>query len=226
MPRVFKNSVLIEPFSLDYGGFTSFLDDLAGSGIGIVHVVRRPGYTLVDLRGEGVQIAVAPFTVIIPPEQGDAGVLVAEKHVLQYYVNRKDSWLDYSTVSPAHLSGLLKQFESLGELRVSDWSVKASEASIECERVAAADYIYTSLAGLAGHIDFSESRMVGEVRGKGLARGGVILLGVKSGDYVPLVEARFDEKMILAKVPGKEACPGFWRVIHWLITDLAAGSRE
>ncbi|WP_448578928.1 hypothetical protein [Thermosphaera sp.] len=226
MPKVLRNSILVEAFSLDTEGFASFLEELAGKGVGEFFATRRPGYTHVVIDGEVVQIAVAPFTLVFPPETSDRAREAAEKHGLQYYVNHKDSWLEYAPVNASSLASILRSLLSIrdhGVLKISDWHVTVSRPGPACEKLVAVNQVYTSLGGLVGHHDFSDPVVKEAVEAGRMGRCTPVIIALRPGGAEPVVQACFEEREMVVKAPGPGECPGFWRIIHWLLMDVSTG---
>jgi hypothetical protein len=227
MPRVLKNSLLVEAFSLETEGFAGFLEELSGNGVEEFFVARRPGYTYVVVDGGVVQVAVAPFTLVFPPESSVQARAVAEKYGLQYYVNCKDTWLEHSPVNASSLARALRSLLSIGEqgfLKTSGWLIAVSRSRLGCEKLVAVSQVYTSLGGLVGHSDLFDPA-VREAFAKGRAECYTpVIIAVGPGGAEPVVQACFEERRMVVKAPVAGECPGFWRVIHWILVDVSTGS--
>uniref|UniRef100_A0A7C2BLE4 Uncharacterized protein n=1 Tax=Thermosphaera aggregans TaxID=54254 RepID=A0A7C2BLE4_9CREN len=226
MPRVLKNSLLVEAFSLETEGFTSFLEDLSENGIEEFYVARRPGYTYVIVDGEVAQVAVAPFTLVFPPESSDQARAVAEKYGLQYYVNHKDTWMEHSLVNASSLARALRSLLSIREhglLKTSGWLITVSRSRLGCEKLVAVNQVYTSLGGLVGHHDFSDPVVKEAVEAGRMGRCTPVIIALRPGGAEPVVQACFEEREMVVKAPGPGECPGFWRIIHWLLMDVSTG---
>ncbi|MGB9828097.1 MAG: hypothetical protein ACPLSM_06220 [Thermosphaera sp.] len=229
MPRVPRSSLLVEAFSLETQVFTSFLEQLAGSGVEEFYVTRRPGYTYVVVNGEVVQVAVAPFTLVFPPDRSEQAGAVAGRYGLPRYITHKDTWLEYSLVNASSLASTLRGLLSVreqGVLKVSDWLVTVSSPGPACGELVAVGQVYTSLGGLVGHHDLFDPA-VREASSKG--REGCftpVIVAVGPGGAEPVVQACFEERKMVVKPPGTGECPGFWRIIHWLLIDVSAGSAD
>ena len=223
MPRIRKETTLLEPYQLSYEEIREVLRILEKQGYEYIILTTKPGYGLIRTNNTTILQAIAPNTIVLEEEKALKHLVEKIPH-LKYIILAKDTWLDTREVLVKDLLKIINLLDGLDEeTKIKKYVIRTRRLKTSIDDYIILDYINTPLYWLVPRKHYLDSlykkaveRMINEKK-----RGRIVLGYIVSNyDYVPylVLTSRNNQKTIEAVlVEGDELLR---RIVFWSLIDI------
>ncbi len=223
MPRIRRETILLEPYQLSYEEIREVLKILEKQGYEYIILTTKPGYGLIKINNNTVLQAIAPNTIVLEEEKILKQLVEKIPHI-KNFVLAKDTWIDTREVLIKDLLKIINLLDSPGEeTEVSKYVIRIRKLETSIDDYIILDYINTPLYWLVPRKHYLDTlykkaveKMINEkIKGR-------IVLGyiVSNNEYIPylVITSRNNQKTIEAVlVEGDELLR---RIVFWSLIDI------
>ncbi|RLG90945.1 MAG: hypothetical protein DRO16_01290 [Thermoprotei archaeon] len=223
MPRIRKETILLEPYNLRYEEIREVLRIFEKQGYEYIILTTKPGYGLIKINNTTVLQAIAPNTIVLEKEKILKHLVEKIPH-MKHFVLAKDTWLDTREVLVKDLLKIINLLDSLDEeIEINKYVIRTRKLETSIDDYIILDYINTPLYWLVPRKPYLDAlykkaveKMINE------KKKGRIVLGyiVSNNEYIPylVLTSRNNQKTIEAVlVEGDELLR---RIIFWSLIDI------
>ncbi|MCD6301330.1 MAG: hypothetical protein J7L82_04590 [Staphylothermus sp.] len=223
MPRIKKETILLEPYQLSYDEIKEFLRTLDNQGYDYLTLTSRPGYGLIKIDNTIIFQAIAPNTIVLESKE----VL---KHLFEKIPNTKhlvlarDTWLDLREISIEDLLNIISILEgSEEEIEINNYAIKTHKLKTNIDDYVILDYINTPIYWLVPrkhyldeHYKKAVEKMIIEEK-KGRIVPGYIISNNEYIPYLVLTPGNNQKTIEITLVENKELLK---RIVFWTLVDI------
>jgi len=223
VPRIRKETILLEPYNLRYEEIREVLRIFEKQGYEYIILTTKPGYGLIKINNTTVLQAIAPNTIVLEKEKILKHLVEKIPH-MKHFVLAKDTWLDTREVLVKDLLKIINLLDSLDEeIEINKYVIRTRKLETSIDDYIILDYINTPLYWLVPRKPYLDAlykkaveKMINE------KKKGRIVLGyiVSNNEYIPylVLTSRNNQKTIEAVlVEGDELLR---RIIFWSLIDI------
>ena len=223
MPRIRKETILLEPYNLRYEEIREVLRIFEKQGYEYIILTTKPGYGLIKINNTTVLQAIAQNTIVLEKEKILKHLVEKIPHI-KHFVLAKDTWLDTREVLVKDLLKIINLLDSLDEeIEINKYVIRTRKLETSIDDYIILDYINTPLYWLVPRKPYLDAlykkaveKMINE------KKKGRIVLGyiVSNNEYIPylVLTSRNNQKTIEAVlVEGDELLR---RIIFWSLIDI------
>ena len=223
MPRIRRETILLEPYNLRYEEIREVLRIFEKQGYEYIILTTKPGYGLIKINNTTVLQAIAPNTIVLEKEKILKHLVEKIPH-MKHFVLAKDTWLDTREVLVKDLLKIINLLDSLDEeIEINKYVIRTRKLETSIDDYIILDYINTPLYWLVPRKHYLDAlykkaveKMINE------KKKGRIILGyiVSNNKYIPylVLTSRNNQQTIEAVlVEGNELLR---RIIFWSLIDI------
>lgn len=222
MPRIRKETILLEPYNLRYEELKEVLRIFEKQGYEYIILTTKPSYGLIRINDTTVPQAIAPNTIVL--EEKILKHLVEKIPHIKHFILAKDTWLDTREILVKDLLKITNLLDSPDEeTKINKYVIRTRKLETGIDDYIILDYINTPLYWLVPRKHYLDAlykkaveKMINE------KKKGRIVLGyiVSNNKYIPylVLTSRNNQKTIEAVlVEGNELLR---RIIFWSLIDI------
>ncbi len=222
MPRIRRETILVEPYQLSYEEIREVLRILEKQGYEYIILTIKPGYGLIRINNTLVFQAIAPNTIVL--EEKILKHLVKKIPHIKHFVLAKDTWLDTKEVPVKNLLKIINLLDSPDEeTEINKYVIRTRKLETSIDEYIILDYINTPLYWLVPrkhYLDVLYKKAVEKMINEKIK--GRIVLGyiVSNNECIPylVITSRNNQKIIEAVlVEGDELLR---RIVFWSLIDI------
>ncbi len=222
MPRIRRETILVEPYQLNYEEIREVLRILEKQDYEYIILTTKPGYGLIRINNTTVLQAIAPNTIVL--EEKILKHLFKKIPHIRHFVLAKDTWLDTREVLVKDLLKIINLLDSSDEeTEINKYVIRIRKLKTSINDYIILDYINTPLYWLVPRKHYLDSlykkaveKMINEkIKGR-------IVLGyiVSNNEYIPylVITSRNNQKTIEAVLVEDDEL--LRRIVFWSLIDI------